>query len=312
MFLILGILAAGAIAGYLARRLCERKIPDTGGLLTWTVRVMLLAFGASIGVNDEIMDSLPTLGLRGAALGISAMTGSALCCMLLERLSGGIKPAQAPGSPSSGANGLLRMASGSAMTVLFFGTGVACGTCGTVPDWANMDSISEWILRLLIALVGFGVGSNPHRETGLTGRKASVLLVAPVSVAGTAIAGIAAGIIPWGYDVGDSVCAVSGMGYYSLSSLLIVDLKGAAGLQLGAVALLGNIFRELTALVFAPVIGRRMGAYALTGAAGVTSLDVLLPSIRNACGEGAVGIALVNGVMLEIACPLIITAACML
>ncbi|MDE6825879.1 MAG: lysine exporter LysO family protein [Paramuribaculum sp.] len=304
MVKILLILAGGFAVGMIAARLSHGRVPDTGRLVTVVVLAMLVAFGGGIGGNSEIIASLPTLGLRGAILGFAAMAGSATLCMCLQgRKRGGIRA----NKQSSGQ--LLRMMSGSAMTIAAFGAGVAAGWLHLIPGEVHCESIAEWLLYVLVALVGLGLGSAPHGRLKPAGGEMRMLAVAPVSVAGTALGGLLVGLLPGGYDIGDSVTAVSGMGYYSLSSMLIVKLKAGA-MQLGAVALLGNIVRELLTLMLAPVIGRWMGSYALVGAAGVTSLDVLLPSIRNCCGDGAVTVALVNGIMLEVSCPLLITAAC--
>lgn len=304
MIRILLILATGFAAGRLAVRFSRRPLPDTGRLTTVVVLAMLLAFGGGIGSNGEVMAALPTLGLRGAILGFAAMTGSATLCMCLQGRRRGVVRAE-----KQTAGEMLRMMSGSAATVAAFGAGVAAAYLRLLPEGIDCELIAESLLYGLIALVGFGLGSAPRRRLIPAGGDARVFAVAPVSVAGTVLAAVAVGLLPGGYDAGESVIAVSGMGYYSLSSMLIVKLKAGA-MQLGAVALMGNIVRELLALMLAPVIGRWMGSYALAGAAGVTSLDVLLPSIRNCCGDGAVTVALVNGIMLEVSCPLLITAAC--
>lgn len=316
MFKVLCILACGVLVGIIASRASTKRIPDCGGLLSIVVWLMLWAFGASIGENNEIMESLPTVGARGATLGLLSLCGSAVACMILQRLTGKKRPkVTTPGN--KGLKGELKAMRGSLITVGIFVAGMGMGRGDVVPAFIDATAISEWLLYVLIALVGFGLGSNPRPELMKHGTNVWILLVAPVSIIGTIAAGAFAGLLPWGYGTEDSIAAVSGMGYYSLSSLMIIQLKadiiGSAGaLELGAVALLCNLVRELATLLFAPAIGRWMGSYALTGAAGVTSLDVTLPSIRNGCGESAVAVALINGISLEIACPLLITAACAL
>lgn len=49
--------------------------------------------------------------------------------------------------------------------------------------------------------------------------------------------------------------------------------------ELGTIALLANIFREMMALLGAPLIRKYFGKLAPISAAGVNSMDVLLPSI---------------------------------
>lgn len=109
----------------------------------------------------------------------------------------------------------------------------------------------------------------------------------------------------------------SGFAYYSLSSVLITQLKEAsAGLQvateLGAIALLANIFREMITLVAAPILSRYLGAKALISAAGVTSMDVLLPTIVSRSGSGVMPAAVVHGVLIDMSVPVLVTFFCSL
>lgn len=314
MFKILGILAAGAICGLLTLWICGRRQPPSAErVLSPLVWLMLFAFGAGIGRNPDIISNLPTLGATAAMLGIMALAGSVLACALLQLLAK-VKDAP-PRTEMRGMKGQLTAMRGSLITVGLFVAGMGVGRADFLPAWIDAEEWSEYFLYLLIGFVGYDLGAHPRRE--LLHASAAVLLVAPVSVAGTAVAGIAAGLLPAGLGIAESIAGVSGMGYYSLSSLLISQLKigalGAEGaLQLGAIALMSNIVRELTTLLLAPVISRRLGSYALVGAAGVTSLDVTLPAIRTNGGDSAVATALINGIMLEVATPLLVTAACAL
>lgn len=109
----------------------------------------------------------------------------------------------------------------------------------------------------------------------------------------------------------------SGFAYYSLSSVLITQLKEAsAGLQvateLGAIALLANIFREMITLVAAPILSRYLGAKALISAAGVTSMDVLLPTIVSRSGSRVMPAAVVHGVLIDMSVPVLVTFFCSL
>ena len=79
--------------------------------------------------------------------------------------------------------------------------------------------------------------------------------------------------------------------YYSLSSILITQFKEPSiGLQLatelGTIALLTNIFREMMALPWYSNHQEVLpGNLAPISAAGVNSMDVLLPSITRYSGK---------------------------
>lgn len=317
MFKILAILAIG-VAISLAFIKVRRKVNENSGtVMTVVVWLMLWAFGADIGSDAGLMAQLPLLGAQALMLGVGAMICSAVACMLLQRLTIGLHSIGNQSCGNAGFKGLLKAMRGSLLTVGFFAVGILCGRFLTLPSWLDTGVLSEWLLYVLIAFVGLSLG--PQLQGRMLQRSANVrtLLIAPVSILGTVAAGVIAGLIPWGYGVADSIAGVSGMAYYSLSSLLISQLKIAdlgvdGALQLGAVALLGNLVRELSTLLFAPFIGRKMGAYALIGAAGVTSLDVCMPAITKNCGPESMAPSLVNGLTLEVLCPLLVTAACAL
>lgn len=107
----------------------------------------------------------------------------------------------------------------------------------------------------------------------------------------------------------------SGFAYYSLSSVLITELKSAsAGAQVAAelatLALLTNVVREIMALLLVPVLPRIFGRMAPISAAGAGSMDVMLPSISRYSGNDMVPAAIMHGMTLEMAVPLLVTLFC--
>lgn len=82
----------------------------------------------------------------------------------------------------------------------------------------------------------------------------------------------------------------SGFAYYSLSSVLITEIKSASvGVQvaaeLGTLALLANIIREMISLLGAPFFTRVFGRLAPISAAGINSMDVMLPLVYGTRGK---------------------------
>lgn len=107
-------------------------------------------------------------------------------------------------------------------------------------------------------------------------------------------------------------CFGSGLGYYSLSSLLIIDIKSQdvgsqMATKLGMLALMVNIIREMTALICGPWFAKVFGKFAPTAAAGVTSMDVTLPMIVRCTGQEMFPVAIMHGVVLELCVPLLVT-----
>ena len=106
----------------------------------------------------------------------------------------------------------------------------------------------------------------------------------------------------------------SGFAYYSLSSVLIVQLKEASigidmASQLGAIALLANMIREMLAIMGMPFYSR-FGKLVPVSVAGITSMDLCLPSITRYAGKDMIPVAIVHGLILEISVPLLVTSLC--
>ncbi|MDE7459872.1 MAG: lysine exporter LysO family protein [Paramuribaculum sp.] len=178
------------------------------------------------------------------------------------------------------------------------------------PEWLHTASL--WLLYLLMLQVGLGIGSDPKVKEMLRTLTPVSLLLPLTTVAGALILTYPVAFMLKAVCVTDSLAINSVCGYYSLSSIMLSQLKeplvGATlAAKIGAVALLANVVRELIALTGAPLIARHCGKEAVIAAAGVTSVDVCLPAIRRWCGERYVGLALVHGTVIDVASPFMLT-----
>lgn len=202
----------------------------------------------------------------------------------------------------------------SIIVVGFFALGIAIGYSGWLPADIDFAKLAVWVLYLLVAVIGFDFGYRNLVPT-LKSMTASSLLLPLFTVAGTLGFTVLAALFlsPWG--MGDYLAVGSGFGYYSLSSVLIVDCKKAefgieAATRLGTLAILTNLLREMLSLVCARGFRRWFGPYAPVSAAGVTSIDVALPVIVKVCGNEAVPIAVAHGVFLEMFVPILVLLFC--
>lgn len=182
------------------------------------------------------------------------------------------------------------------------------------PNW-DLHNVSMMILYALMFQVGLSVGCSPNLKAILRNFKPKMLLLPLATISGTLLfsAIISVALVQW--RVTDCMAVGSGMGYYSLSSILITQLKvptlgQQVAAELGTIALLANICREMTALICAPLIHRIFGPLATVTAAGVTSVDVCLPAITHTCGEDIVPIALFHGMLIDMSVPLLVPFLC--
>jgi uncharacterized membrane protein YbjE (DUF340 family) len=107
--------------------------------------------------------------------------------------------------------------------------------------------------------------------------------------------------------VADCLAVGSGFGYYSLSSIFITQYKGA---ELGTVALVANIMREICALLLAPLLVRYFGKLAPISVGGATTMDTTLPIITRCSGEEYAIVAIYHGCIMDFSVPFLVTLFC--
>lgn len=202
---------------------------------------------------------------------------------------------------------------GSIIILVCFLIGCLNGIYGNVE--VDVHGITIIILYALMLLIGISLGSN--RELSVIKSQLSIkMLIVPVAtVTGTFIFSAIAGLLLSQWSVFECMAVGSGFAYYSLSSVLITQLKEPSlGVQLatelGTIALLANIFREMTALLGAPLIYRIFGKFAPISAAGVTSTDILLPSIVKYSGKEVIPIAILHGLLINVSVPFFVSFFC--
>lgn len=129
------------------------------------------------------------------------------------------------------------------------------------------------------------------------------------TIAGTLLACLLISfLLPWRTSA-ECLAVGSGFGYYSLSSIFITEYKGA---ELGTVALLANISREIITLLFAPLLLKLFGRFAPIAAGGATTMDTTLPIITKTSGSSLVILSIFHGFIVDFSVPLLVTLFCSL
>lgn len=199
------------------------------------------------------------------------------------------------------------------IVLAIFGIGCLAGA-GFQPE-ADMHNWSLCILYALMLQVGIGIGSNRSLQQELKKLSPKMLLVPAATIIGTLAFSAAASLLLSQWSVFDCMAVGSGFAYYSLSSILITQFKEPSiGLQLatelGTIALLSNIIREMMSLMGAPLIRKYFGQLAPISAAGVNSMDVLLPSITRCSGKEVMPIAIFHGILIDLSVPFFVNLFC--
>ncbi|TYT76192.1 lysine exporter LysO family protein [Desulfobotulus mexicanus] len=167
------------------------------------------------------------------------------------------------------------------------------------------ETLSSMALYLLLFLVGVSIGGRRETLQMLRGIRPSLLLLPLMVASGSILAPglVAALFLPLSFQEGAAVGA--GMGYYSLSSILITKISGET---LGLIALLSNIFREILALTMTPLLVRYCGRLSGIAAGGATAMDTTLPVIVRFTGKEFAIIAVFSGLVLTLCTPVLVTA----
>ena len=179
----------------------------------------------------------------------------------------------------------------------------------------DLHILSVDVLYLLMLLLGINLGCNQDLK-GLVRQFSFKMLLVPIAtVTGTFLFSAIAGFILSQWSIFDCMAVGSGFAYYSISSVLITQLKAPSiGMQLatelGTIALLANIFREMTALIGAPFIRKYFGCLAPISAAGIGSADILLASISKYSGKEAIPLAILHGILINISVPFFVSLFC--
>ena len=105
----------------------------------------------------------------------------------------------------------------------------------------------------------------------------------------------------------DCMAVGAGFGYYSLSSIFITEYKGP---ELGTIALLSNIMREIIALLGAPLLVKYFGKLAPISVGGATTMDTTLPIITRCSGKEFVIISIFHGFVVDFSVPFLVTFLC--
>lgn len=191
---------------------------------------------------------------------------------------------------------------GSLIIIAFFVLGIICGVMHWLPDLNG--NISFYTLCALLFSVGVTVGNNTELLKSFRQLDPRLMLLPLMTITGTLAATAVASIGQPGRSLSQCLAVGSGFGYYSLSSILITQYQGP---ELGTVALLANIIREVFTLLGAPLLVRYFGPLAPISSGGATTMDTTLPIITRCSGQDFVILSLFHGFLVDFSVPFLVT-----
>ncbi|HJF89957.1 MAG TPA: lysine exporter LysO family protein [Alistipes onderdonkii] len=329
MLVIFAVIIGGIITG---RLLSSWRLVFVSRMITVIIWLLLFLLGLEVGSDPAVVGGMATLGRTAFVIFACSVAGSICMSWLLWRCvrrrdavpdGGG---AESPGLPATAADfprgaaggqaaagGDTRPLSvwdalrGSLVIVAFFVAGCLAGLFSALPFDVAGSRLSTYVLYALMFCVGITLGS----DTALAGRVRRLdprLALLPVMTAVGTLAGAALStlLLP-PLTAGDTMAVGAGFGYYSLSSIFIADFRGA---ELGTVALLCNVMRELFTLLAAPLVARWFGPLAAVSIGGATTFDTTLPIITQSAGKPYAVVSIFHGCVLDFSVPFLVTFFC--
>lgn len=352
MFIVILFIFLGILSGVFCRKLSIGaciSLTDVvarwqGRIVTWLIWLLLFLLGIEVGSNEMIVRSLPTLGVEALLLSSAATLG---CCVLawalwrvsknnstqesakketLETLTEEISsdkkssaeeetsadkegnPAEKEGLQGSSLLRGLKVMKGSLIVVGFFVIGLLGGIEKMVPAWLLNGEVSFVALCGLLLFVGLGIGLNPEMKKEVRSLSPRMALLPVVTIIGSWLGAL----LIWTVlhrTLSDCMAINSGFAYYSLSSIFITEYRGA---ELGTIALLANIIREMLTLLGAPLMARWFGPLAPISAGGATTMDTTLPILSQTVGQRYVALSIYHGFVVDFTVPFLVSWWCMI
>ena len=196
---------------------------------------------------------------------------------------------------------------GSLIIVSFFALGVLCGICDWIPTECFSGDLSFYALCGLMFCVGLSIGHDPQTVQNFRTLNPRLMLLPVGTILGTLSAALLISFTLPHRTIPECMAVGSGFGYYSLSSIFITRYMGA---ELGTLALLTNVARELLTLLAAPFLVKFFGPLSLISAGGATTMDTVLPSVIRYSGKQYAILSIYQGFVVDFSVPFMVTFFC--
>lgn len=185
--------------------------------------------------------------------------------------------------------------------------GILCGSFFFSPSAIHFFSeCSNYILCILMLSVGISVGSNKLVMKKLQQHNLKILVIPVGIVFGSLLGGVLSALL-LGQPLRMSTAVAAGMGWYSLSGVMLNELLGP---NAGTIAFLSNLMREILAFMMIPLLIKYTNVYTAIAPAGATSEDTTLPVLIKYAGEDTVVISVINGMLCSALVPILINFIC--
>lgn len=166
----------------------------------------------------------------------------------------------------------------------------------------NSDKIVSLGLCLLLFFVGMDIGDSGGIFPKLKKFGKKIWFLPMSTIAGSLLGGYIGSMFTT-LTMGQGIAVSAGLGWYSLSAIELSKIST----ELGSLAFLTNVLRELIAIFSVPFIAKYIGSLESVSVAGATAMDTLLPIINKNNSADISIVAFFSGIVLTTAVPFLVT-----
>ena len=165
-----------------------------------------------------------------------------------------------------------------------------------------IDSASSYMLLILLFSVGIDMGLNKEVFARIKELGFKILLIPFGVVVGSLCGGFLTALLT-NLPVKDGLAISAGLGWYSLSGILITEAGNPVA---GTISFLANVFREMLTFIVVPFIAGHLNYYCAIAPAGATARDTTLGSISRYTNATVAVLSFVSGVVCTLVVPVLV------
>ena len=319
------------IIGYIIAWKSAKKgktFPGLAKAMMVTVYGLCLIMGLRMGANEQVIENLGTIGLMSLMITICCIAGSLGAIFLTRKIFGmdrkgrfiaDLEAAEAKAGDGSlagetdlegtgqqdqdGEQGNMDLKS-TFMILGIVATGMLIGAFFILRqtpkilqlfDVASNDALIV-LLCILMFFVGLDLGGSEEVIRSIRRAGFRVLVFPFATMIGTMVAGVAVCLL-MGLTLKEGSAICVGFGWYSYAPIVIAS-AGQQYMIASAISFMHNVIREVTGIIFIPLVAKKIGYLESTGVPGIAAMDVCLPIVERSCGPNLVVYAFATGVIM--------------
>lgn len=309
-FLVIGYI----IAWKAAKK--DKTFPGLAKGMLGTVYGLCFIMGLRMGANEQVISNLGSIGLMSLVITIFCIAGSMGAIFLTRKIFGMDRKGRfiadlaqeesgEDAAKESGEDSREGMDLKSTFLILgIVAAGMVIGAFFILQqprrvlqlfDVASNDALIV-LLCILMFFVGLDLGGSEEVIRSIRRAGFRVLVFPFATMIGTMAAGVAACLL-LGLTLKEGSAICIGFGWYSYAPIVIAS-AGQQYMIASAISFMHNVIREVTGIIFIPLVAKKIGYLESTGVPGIAAMDVCLPIVERSCGPNAVVYAFATGVIM--------------